>query len=428
MRHERLNPADQFTLMMDNEIRSSGLAGNYCALVLKLDGIPEITEIEQKCLQFNKRFPRASARIKVQGRQYYWNENENNIIPFHQHIDADRNSDTNSDIVTNILNQTRPINESAPFELHLVIQNEKSIFILRWFHPVCDAKGAELILYHLFHNEPVEQKESESAIDQITKKWNLWHKLKFGFKSKKNIDQLDKFSSILARTTSCKPEQVKTKVMVCNEQESQQIMQLARKYSGIAGTSLYFIGCMMRALNHTGNLESGEAYCVPYAVNLRKRKSLFPVFGNQVSFLFAQAPKDVLNDRSVLFSHLREQNKIAVKQQLDRAMLPLMQAGGWLNLEKYGKIVRYSPQGKERSSFWFSYTGSMDPEPENICDCPITQLYQFSQVTTPPALGLLVNHFQGRIILSFNHVDNQIDSIWLANLIENMKSELVDKN
>ena len=428
LRPERLNPADKFTLMMDNEIRSSGLAGNYCALVLELDGIPDITEIKQKCDQLNQRHPRASARIKNQGRQYNWDMSGSNSIPVHQHVDVDNTLGTTSNTVSNILNLTQPITESAPFELHLVTKNNQSIFILRWYHPACDAKGAELILYHLFHTERQEGKENESAIEQITKQWNLWQKIKLGFKSKKNIDQLDKLSSILTTTKPLEPNRVNTKVMVCNENESQQILKFARKYAGLSGTSLYFIGCMMRALQHSGNLESGQAYCVPYAVNLRKRKSLFPIFGNQVTFLFAQAPLDVLHDRNVLFNHLREQNKIAIKHQSERAMLPLMQAGSWLNLEKYGKIVRYSPQGKERSSFWFSYTGSMDPEPEEIFDCPITQLYQFSQVTAPPALGLLVNHFQGRTILSFNYVDNQFDSIWLDGLLEHMKSELLDQS
>ena len=38
MTSQRLNPADHFTLVLDYEIRKSGLAGNYCALVLELDG------------------------------------------------------------------------------------------------------------------------------------------------------------------------------------------------------------------------------------------------------------------------------------------------------------------------------------------------------------------------------------------------------
>jgi hypothetical protein len=185
---------------------------------------------------------------------------------------------------------------------------------------------------------------------------------------------------------------------------------------------------MMRALQSVDGVNTSDAYCVPYAMNLRKRKALFPIFGNQVSFLFAQADRGVVQSRTALFEHLREQNKQAIKQGLDRAMLPLMQAGSWLSLEKYGDIVRKAPDGRERSSFWFSYTGSMDPEPSSIEGCKINNMHQFSQVTAPPSLGLLVSNFQGKLTLSFNYVSNHFDSAWLASLLEKMASELLEND
>ena len=104
-----------------------------------------------------------------------------------------------------------------------------------------------------------------------------------------------------------------------------------------------------------------------------------------------------------------------------------MQAGSWLSLEKYGRIVRDSPSGRERSSFWFSYTGDMEPEPVAIAGCPVCGMYQLSQVTAPPGLGLLASHFQGRLVLSYNCINNQLQSDWLERLTQAMTTELLDE-
>lgn len=414
---------------MDHEIRRSGLAGNYCAIILQLDGLPLADEIERKCRQFGQQYPQATARLIPQGRRFAWQNTAPAQLPFHYHSDAlELDQAAVSALLDTILNASSPVAETAPLELHLIPGQVTSQLLLRWFHPVCDAKGAELVLHHLFQDTPSKQIETSSAITQLLQKWSLWKKIKMGFRARQNIQQLDQLSSALPHTETVKPEQVNTRILKFDQSDSAQIMQLARQHAGLSGTALYFIGCMMRALDHAGGLNKGEAFCVPYAMNLRKRKALFPIFGNQVSFLFAQASRATVQSRTALFAHLREQNKQAIKQGLDRAMLPLMQAGSWLSLDKYGNILRDAPDGSERSSFWFSYTGSMDPEPDTIANCKVSGVHQFSQVTAPPSLGLLVNNFQGQLVLSYNYVSNHLSSERIDLLLECMKNELLEND
>src|SRR5262249_11693569 len=128
--------------------------------------------------------------------------------------------------------------------------------------------------------------------------------------------------------------------------ESAAILENAMKQSGMTGIALYFIGCLMRAIESAGG-SHGEAYCVPYAVNLRKRRALHPIFGNQVTFLFAQAGRDVTADRARLFAALREQHKETVRGGLDHALIPLMQLGGWMELPDYGRRIRHTPYKTE---------------------------------------------------------------------------------
>ncbi len=422
----RLNPADQFTLAIDHEIRKSGLAGNFCGIVLELDGTADENDIARRCREFPAKFARSTARLQQHGRQYEWSLTANQSLPFHLHnLHSPEIDEMETEQVLNhILNKSVSPFEAPPFEIYLVKTPNKSHLILRWFHPACDAKGAELIIHHLFQDNTAEQGPGDSPIDQLLARWSLWKKIKLIIKARQQILQLDRYSTILPVATPVAPDKLKVRLARFDEEQSEKILEQARRHTGLTGTSLYFIGCMMRAMEQAG-CSKGDAYCVPYAMNIRKRKSLYPVFGNQVSFLFAQADKDIVKSRERLFSHLREHNKTGIKQGLDHAMLALMQVARWLTLERHGEIVRNRPDGRERSSFWFSFTGGMDPDPVSIAGCPITGMYQFSQLTAPPSLGLLVNNYQDRIVLSYNYIQNQFTPAWIDDLMQRMSLELL---
>jgi hypothetical protein len=179
----------------------------------------------------------------------------------------------------------------------------------------------------------------------------------------------------------------------------------------------------MRAIDQAGSLEK-EGFCVPFAMNIRKRKALFPLVGNQVTFLFAQASMEQVRDRSALFKTLREQYKQTVRDGLEYAMIPLMEAGSWLSLEKFGDIIRNAPKGGERSSFWFSYTGEPDPKVVSVAGARVLAMFQLSQVTAPPSLAMLVNQYNGILTFSFSYIAGQIDQQWLNLLIEKLSVEL----
>lgn len=424
---QRLNPADHFTLVLDHEIRKSGLAGNYCALAMELDGVPEHAEIARCCSAFAKRFPLAVARLSRQGRQYAWVPADADSLPFQVcTLDNDADGAAGQQRLLTLVNRVVPVSASAPFELHLIESAGRSLLALCWFHPAADAKGAELVLHHLFNDPQPARQPLPLPVDHLQQQWGLWRKLRLARQAVVNIHRLDRYASVLPLETQSPADRLALKLVRYDAEQTAQIMAHARKHTGMTGTTLYLIGCMMRALEAAGATPAGNAYCVPYAVNLRRRKALFPVLGNQVSFLFAQAERDMVHSRELLFAHLRDQNRAAIRQGLDHAMLPLMQAGSWLALEKYGRIVRNSPTRRERSSFWFSYTGDMEPEPESIAGCRVRGMYQLSQVSSPPGLGLLASSFHGRLVLSYNYINNQFQTDWLERLTQAMTAELLD--
>ena len=421
-----INPADHFTLVMHREIRAAGLAGNLCAIALELDGVPPRATVAARCRQFNERFPQATARLRQHGRRFHWEPRAGGEIPFHPiawNVDEPGARDA---ILAEVLNRQHPEHDIPPIELFLLEGDGRSVLVLRWFHPAFDAKGAELVLYHLFGDAPPADATAEPVLENLIARWSLWDKIKLGFKAKRMVEGLDRHVSTLPSAATHDTAGFRFNLLTLDRDDSSKVLANARRDVGLMGTTLYFIGCMMRALTTLGCAVEGDAFCVPYAMNLRRRRAVLPVFGNQVSFLFAQAPTDLLADRAALFRHLLDQSKHAVRDGLDRAMLPLLQAGSWLPLEKLGRIVRYNAQGRERSSFWFSFTGEMEPPLSAVEGCTVTGIGQFTPVTAPPSLGLLVSQTSGRLTLCFNFIPEHFDADWLDRLRAALLTELLD--
>ncbi|PCI44375.1 MAG: hypothetical protein COB41_04525 [Proteobacteria bacterium] len=417
-----LNTADHFTLMMDHEIRKSGLSGNFCALVFELAGKldPEIFVVKTE--RFLQRFPEANVRLKQQGRRYFWQPYTQGSSIFFTH--QAKHKDAAQKIIQSIINIEVSAYDAAPITFHLINMPTGSFFLLRWFHPICDAKGAELITHYFLHDDETPP-QGKNPFALLTNKWSFWKKLGMMYKAKKYIGQLDQTSSSLPKIENAPAEKLDFKLLSFDADTSKNIMRNAMKEAGMTGTSLYFIGCLMRALEKTGCQEKA-GFCVPYAMNMRKRKALFPLFGNQVSFLFAQASMEQVRDRKKLFTSLREQHKTTIRTGLDQALVPLMWAGSWLPLEKYGGIIRNTPQGEERSSFWFSYTGEPEPQVSEIAGTKVKTMFQLSQVTSAPSLGMLVSQYNGEITLSFNYIAKQIQDEWLNTLTEQLAKELIN--
>jgi hypothetical protein len=410
---EKLNPADSFTLAMDEEIRRDGLAGSYGCFALELSNFPDITELQQRITAFSQRFPVTLASLQQIGRHFYWcRRNDPPQLFLQHHCPEDCNEeDFQQKIIGDIINYKQARETAAPIEFHLLTGLSKHTFFIRWLHPYCDARGADLILKYLCTADEAQRRQfglpdTGPLVNVQLGKYRWWQKIGLLLKGKRYIGILDNLESIQPFRSNLPPERLNYMIQRLSEAQTEQVMKLARQTVGLAGTSLYYIGCLMRALEkmHPGN--PGEAYCAPYAFNLRKQRALTPVTGNHLSALFAQAPRNIIQDRQKLFDYLKRQNAHAIRQQLDYAFLPLMWAGAWLPLAEYGKTLRLSyGSGKERSSFWFSDVGRLDIPADCFPGAEINGVYHVCQVTAPPGLAFLNCVYRNRLTLSYNFVE-----------------------
>ncbi len=422
-----LNPADTFTLAMDEEIRRENMPGSLCGFALELSNTPNIEALETQINTFIKFFPVTQSSLQQRGKRFYWCQRENTRQLFFQHSCSSETNETwfFQQTIEKVLNTKEPREQQSPVEFHLLTGSNKSIFLLRWIHPFCDARGAELILKFLMTDDPKQLEKfaapfGKPLVNQQLDKYKWWQKIGLFLKAKRHIESIDQYQSIVPldqQQLQQQPEKLSYAIFRISKQQTEKINKIARKQVGLTGASLYFLGCMMRALEKINPDFPGEAYCVPYAFNLRKSKVLTPVLGNHVCALFSQATREQVQNRSILFQHLKQQNAKVIREKMDYAFLPLMWAGSWLSLEKYGKTLRQSYKtGTERTSFWFSDIGPMNFESQHFFGAEIKGLFHLCQISTPPALGLLSCQFQGQLSLTYNFIEPLFNHQWIEQL------------
>jgi len=428
---QALNPSDYFTLAMDEEIRQENMPGSLCGFGLELSTPPDFEVLQARIHEFGERFPLVYASLQQQGKRFFWCQREQNIPLFKQHIDDNKTDGFHKKTVLELLNHQQAREDISPISFHLISSDTQHTFLLRWLHPFCDARGADLILKYLCTEDPAKRAKFDlpkldSLVNLQLEKYSLWQKISLFFKAKRYITQLDKLSSIIHADISKAPKNLNFLPFTMSIEQTQIINQLARKQVGMTGTSLYYLGCFMRALHRMNPDQSGEAYCAPYAFNLRKNKALSPVLGNHVGALFAQAPKSILHDRNALFQHLKQENKQVIRESLDYAFLPVMLAASWLSLKKHGKELRQSyGSGSERSSFWFSDIGKSDLSNQPFFNSEIQKVFHLCQVTSPPALAFLCCQMNEQLTISYNFVEPLFASVWIEQLHSYMLEELL---
>jgi len=428
-----LNPADSFTLAMDEEIRKDGLPGSYGCFALELSNTPDINVLQERIGEFSQRFPVAMASLQQRGRRFYWCKRKTSPQLFLQHhCPADQTDSEFQQIkIDQIINHKQTRETITPIEFHLLTGPVKNTFFTRWIHPFCDAPGISLILNYLC-TEGMEQRQkfgppaAESLVNVQLRKYRWWQKIGLLLKGKRYISKLDSQESIQPFNTDQAPQRLNYTIKRLSKVQTEQVIKQARKCVGLTGISLYYIACLIRALDKLNPENQGEAYCTPYAFNLRKQRALSPMTGNHVCALFAQAPRRIVKNRKKLFAHLKQQNADAIRQQLDYAFLPLMWAGSWLPLAKYGETLRMSyGSGKERSSFWFSDIGRLDFPTYGFPGAEINAVFNVCQVSAPPALAFLSCIYQNQLTLSYNFVEPISNLLQIETLHQLVISELL---
>lgn len=421
------NPADYFTFVLDQEIRAAGMPGGYCGFALELAETPDLVLLQQRLDLLAQRFPQATARLERRGKRYGWVAIGRPLPLEHGACSCGQETETTShQTVLSILSRPTTLSGDAPMSLHWLDHGRGGTLLLRWVHPLLDARGAKIVLDFLNADDVTKFRETGPLIPQKLAEWSLWQKIRLLIKAKRHNDRTNSLDSSLP---TCKengaPQSLGLRVRRYSPEDSARISRLALQYTGLAGKTLYTLGCFMRAMELAGPPLAKAGYCIPYAFNLRRQNAPAPVFANHVGCLFAQATREQVRDRDALMGHLLGQYRQTVSEQLDLAYLPLMWLGQWLSPPRYAKLLRKQHSGGELSSCWFSDIGEVRFSDRGFLGAPVSAMYHLTWMTLPPGLALLAGQMNGQMTLSYNYLHPAIEEAWLDRVIEWMDAELL---
>lgn len=427
-----LSPADHVMLVMDREIRSAGLPGAWCGFGLELEGTPDPNCLHNGLAALSEAFPVLSARLVQRGRRFGW-QRSGDPIPFTQHtLSSDAGDDdflhqTLLDLINASADAFSP--QTRPLTIHLLKGRDISMVLAIWLHPLFDAGGAKRVFDFLMAGPEQRQaflKDDTSLIQKKLRAWPWWHKLRLFWRGKGHNEWLDQLDSSLAtEPAETDSRSLGQATLELTEDQTRTVEKRILQQAGSAGRSLFLIACLMRTLETLEPSQRNDAWCIPYAFNLRPSNAPVPVTGNQVSVLFAQAPHSLVQDRRALLDHLKRQYADTVRRELDMAYLPLMWLGQWLSLEHFGRILRWQKSGGERSSAWFSDIGEIRFREPDFLGAPITKLHHASFITSPPSLAVLFSRFNGRLSASVNYLLPDIEPPWIEGFCQTLKGELL---
>lgn len=425
----RLNPSDQVLLAIDHEIRKDGNAGSNCGFALELGGNLDIESFKQGLIDLQSSFPALSSRLQQQGKTFGWKVIDS-PIPFIHHCQTNlalSEADFQHQTLLSIINNAEPIEQAAPLDFHLIEGSQRQLLLLRWLHPLLDARGAKLVFDFLMSTNRQRYTGKEfSLVEQRLQSWSWLEKLKVAWLGRQYNEQIDQLNSDLPTPGSTGKQELGIITRQFNENQTRVIMTKATQTVGMGYKSLYYIGCLMRALHSAGMAVENDAICVPYAFNLRQPNAPVPVLGNHVSVLFSQAPHHVIANRGQLFQHLREQYAQTIRKGQDYSFLPWMWVGRWMSLEKYGNILRQQKSGGERGSVWFSDIGELSFPTDHLFGAKITGIRHLCLLTSPPSFAVLFGQFNGRLNIAYNYLQPDISSDWIKLVDSALQTELVD--
>jgi hypothetical protein len=422
-RPEFFNPADYFTYVLDQEIRNADMPGGYCGFALQLANPPDLEHLQQRLDLLVELFPRASARIERLGKRYAWVPTGERInLEQHHCTQAEDEEQESQSMLLEIFNR----HNSLPLCAHWIAGKTGGTLLIIWIHPLLDARGVKILLDFLSSDHPERFKETPSLISAKLAQWSFWKKFCLFLKAKRHNNIVNSLDSCLPTQIEQGPQTLRLKIRRFNEEESRRIAALAQQQTGLAGRTLYYLGCFIRAMEQVGPPAAKAGYCIPYAFNLRRQNAPTPVFGNHVGCLFARATREQARQRKGLFEHLLTQYQQVIREELDQAYLPLMWLGQWLSPAKYAKILRKQHSGGELSSLWFSDIGDVSWGKKGFLECPVIGMFHLCWMPLPPGLALLAGQLDGRLALSYNYLHPAIDEDWLDAVIKQMDAELLE--
>lgn len=413
-----LTGGDYFICAIDRLMRRTGMPGNTCRLVIRLEGDLDVTRLRERLatspvfewiarVRMTRLLPVLSPRWRVMGAP----------PPGLLQVSAAGASPPGSPLPLLLPDRDLRADRHPALALDLLRGPDGvSHLVLSWHHTLMDARGAELLLSHL-RAEPAPAAAALGALvgpAQIgrdpRRSWRAFpRKLLFARESLELVTATcrEPFFTLTAAARPAARPRNEYRTHWFDAGETARIDEHARRLNAGFRRSHFYLAASALALHAVaaarGNTEG--AYIVPVPHDLRRRGTDAPILSNHVSFLFFRIEPAQAGDLAALIPELTRQMMDQIRDRRPESFLAAMELFTPTPLDLYiSQLTR--PANGNLATFFFSDAGESCPGLVDVLGARPTAVTHLAPSVRPPGLTIVFSRFRGRLCFVLSWIDN----------------------
>ncbi|MFO8031432.1 MAG: hypothetical protein R6U22_02710 [Desulfohalobiaceae bacterium] len=413
-----LNGSDCLMLAFDSQLRQLGFAGNQAQISLHLQGRIAEADLATRLQCLRQRLPIIAGSIKrwpwswkphwrpVRGSRCWYPRVRSQCAADARELQRIR---------IEILNTGLDLQNGELIRLDLLEQEggQGMELIMTWSHMLMDVHGAEYFLALLGNSLPevASYTQAEMLSGSYTERMPKGLDWKQARQAFTKVDQLAAHPpvSLYTQTQAKLPPRQDFVWKSFTEEESKAIEDMAKRQGGFLNASAYYaaavVGALLRLLQDRDICSPG--YVLPMSIDLRRKGTRLPVFGNQAAtLLYGFAPEQLQDFASTMDSFAR-QAQAAVREGQLQANISAMEISRFLPSKLYARKIQQAFKGEIASMVLANPGKSLDYLSE-FMGCAVQDLVHVPLIVVPPGLGLIFYSFSGRLQLSLVYVQGML--------------------
>ncbi|MBW2528221.1 MAG: hypothetical protein JRI23_28855 [Deltaproteobacteria bacterium] len=425
----RLSAVDVFHLRLHQEMCRRGQAGNSCSLVLELDGRVDEVQLEARARRAAEQVPELRWRLGRNLRlQPAWRERSRlAAMPVTTHPLGPRESVL--DATTAWLD--RPLAAGQTWQLRVLRGAESDAVVLKWSHPLADARGGERLLSWLGQGRgslppPPERARRFSSIDDRVRRiepGERWAMLRSYRDHVLGIAE-GAIASLDSVTGRRRPGRTRAVRLCIDRDRTSAFDRALRSRAGLSESHLLTYGAARLVDRALGTHQVAvEQHTVVVPVSLDPARGSDRMFGNNLTMMMLELSREDLSDPDRALGSLAAQRREIIRQRLDLAFLVALDTARYMPGPVYSWFSQ-RPFGGERMSVLVTHPGAWDID--RFLGVRVRDAYPLPAVALPPGLQLVASRHDGRLSLTVSFVDTVIGTEQVRSLASDLEADVLD--
>lgn len=415
-RQIRLAPGDYFMHGQDLRMRQSGLPGNVCCAVIRLENGLDIERLRRRLTEspvldwlsrvdIVRRFPIVPAK---------WRTAANPRPVLFEHNDNNHGANGSWELPPAVAARELHAAHGPGLAFDVIRHADgTSHLYLSWNHTLLDARGLDLLLTHLNTDDAAKRDAAlENLISPKQTKSELdgwWPNVKMARGSVKWLNESGSeplFSLVPPgpRPASCRN---RYRIVTFTEDETARIDARCQKLNAGFRRSHVYLAASVRALHGIAQKRGNKdgAYLIPVPHDTRRRGANGPIFSNHLSILFYRIEPKFAGRITDILGELSRQMTDQIRDKFPESCMAALDMFKPLPLGFYVRHLGKPTRGKI-ATFCFSDSGETCAGMKDLWGGRILDVAHLVPAWRPPGLIIVFLRFSGRLCAQISSVDD----------------------